>query len=303
MIVSNDDLYQRLLDSKLPEKTFWKVYCSHAMSYDSYHGKIWRAKNKIIDMSHLFQHDIGKPLALTGDWIIIGDVQLPTTDYDFAILPAAIAKRHLKRPRQLLIAGDLVNMDCFSTYANEIGLPGFRQEIQAAKAIVGEWLKFFDRIVYTAGNHERRLSKQANGALLMEDLISIIGSRMETSNFDRVTIDTEQGVYTVPHGSDYSINQLTVADQLAQKYRTHIISWHEHHLAKGFDRYGHNIIVNGGGLFNEWYMSYVQLNTSKKARMKNGFVMLRDGYPYIFGKEPFTNWNDWLGSKIVKAAA
>lgn len=294
----NDELFTRLQESGLPEKTFWKVYCSHAMTYDAFHGRIWRAKNKIPDASNLFTHDFGQPLALSGDWMIVGDVQLPTTDYNFAMLPAAIAQKHLKKPRQLLICGDLMNMDAFSAYENQIGLPGFRQEVEAARALLLTWYKVFDRIVWVSGNHEARISKRSHGSILMQDLGMLVNARVETSEFDRVVIDTSSGKWTVPHGSDYSINQLTIADALVAKYRTHIILHHQHHCSIGFDRYKHNIIIDNGGLFNSWHMAYVQMTTSKKANMQNGFTMLRDGYPHLFSREPFTDWDAWLGNRV-----
>jgi hypothetical protein len=282
---------------------FWRMHLEPFMTYDAMHGKLWRAKLNIDPHPELFQHIVGDPLKLSGDWIVLGDVQLPTTDYDFAILPAAIAKRHLGKPRQLLIVGDLLNMDCFAAYEKTIGLPSFRQEIMAARVIVLEWLKVFNRIVWLPGNHERRASKGTSAALLMEDLALLINAEIETSNLDHAIIETNQGEYRAAHGSDYSINQLTVADTLVSKYRQHIISFHEHHCAMGYDRFGHNLVINGGGLFNQWFMAYVRIDTNKKATMKQGFVMLKDGYPYLFGKEPFTRWDDWLEMKAQRKAA
>ena len=104
-------------NSGMTERAFWRAYYPH-LTYSAFHGQLWRAKQKIESKADLFTPSLGKMLELDGDWIIVGDVQLPTTDYDFAALPAAIAKRHLKKPRQLAIVGDLMNrcrgvVDCF----------------------------------------------------------------------------------------------------------------------------------------------------------------------------------------------
>lgn len=300
--VTGDELLQKLTTSGLAEKAYWRMYYREGMTYDQFHGKLWRAKMKIKDQHELFQHDFGKPLELEGDWVIVGDVQLPTTDYDFAMLPAAIAQKYLKKPRQLLICGDLMNMDAFSAYENQIGLPGFRQEVESARALLLTWFKVFDRIVWVSGNHEARISKRSHGSILMQDLAMLVNARIETSEFDRVTVDTPNGLYTVAHGSDYGINQLTVADALVAKYRTHIILHHQHHASVGWDRYKHNIIIDNGGLFNSWHMAYVQMTTSKKANMQNGFTLLRGGYPTLFSREPMTDWDAWLGAKrLLKA--
>ena len=301
---TGEEIHQAWLDSGLKlQSDFWKLYLQDCMTYDAMHGRLWRAKLNIEPHPELFQHTVGEPLKLQGDWIVLGDVQLPTTDYDFAILPAAIAKRHLSKPRQLLIVGDLMNMDSFSSYETSIGLPSFRQEVEAARVLLLEWFKVFDRIVWLPGNHERRASKRTSGALLMEDIALLVNARIETSDLDHAIIETRNGEYRCAHGSDYSINQLTVADSLVSKYRQHIISFHEHHLAVGHDRYGHNLVINGGGLFNQWFMAYVRIDTNKKATMKQGFVMLKGGYPYLFGKEPFTRWDDWLNEQRKEKAA
>lgn len=269
----------------------------YGLNADSVRGRIWRARLKIAPQPELFQHDLGRPLTLTGDWIVLGDVQLPTTDYDYAIYPAAIAARYLKKPRQLAIVGDLMNMDAFSAYEAEIGFPAFRREIEAARCLLLEWFKVFDRIVWLPGNHERRISKRTAGAILMEDLASIIHARVEVSNFDHATIEAPTGRWLIAHGSEYSVNQLMVADQLAQKNRTHVIGHHQHHAAVGWDRYKFNVVIDNGGLFNEWHMAYVQLDTNKKARMQKGFTMLKNGYPTLFSVEPLTDWESWLGHK------
>lgn len=295
-IIDDSALLVEFVESGLSQKEFWRTRYPDT-TYASIHSKIWRARNKIQNRSALFQHDLGEPLTLTGDWMIVGDVQLPTTHYDFAALPAAIAKKHLKPPRQLLIAGDLMNMDSFSSYENEIGLPAFRQEVESARVLLLEWFKVFERVVWLPGNHERRISKRTGGAILMEDLKSIIHTGIEVSNWDRAIIKSQTGDWLIAHGSNYSVNQLIVADQLAQKYRTHIIGHHQHHFAAGWDRYKHNVIIDNGGLFNDWQMAYVQLNTSKSAGMMRGFTMLRNGYPYTFSEEPFTDWDFWLGKR------
>src|SRR5690554_4400415 len=87
------------------------------------HGRIQRHKKRLDDKQKLasldydlFEVDLGEPLTLSGDWIVVGDVQLPTTDIDFAMLPALVAERYLTAPRRLLIAGDLLNMDFVSKY-------------------------------------------------------------------------------------------------------------------------------------------------------------------------------------------
>jgi hypothetical protein len=55
-----------------------------------------------------------------------------------------------------------------------------------------------------------------------------------------------------------------------------------------FDRY---YIINNGGLFDQSKMAYVQLKTNTCANMSQGFTMIKNGYPYLFGN--FTDWEKW----------
>lgn len=236
---------------------------------------------------------LDKPFEHHGDCVIIGDVQLPTTDYEFASYPLMIGAMFLKKPRTLILAGDFVNADAFKTYDDDIPSPRFQHEMEAARRFIEDCQKVFDEIIWFMGNHERRATKRTNGAIDPQILASIIShsGKLKVSTWGHCLVHTSKGTYRVLHGRNYSINQLTVADQLAQKYRQHIISHHEHHLAQGWDRYGHQLIVNNGGLFSQQDMSYAVLDDSKSANMKRGFTLLRNGVPHIYGDEPITDWD------------
>lgn len=261
-------------------------------------AKVRRQLYKTPAKPDLFDVQIGKPWELTGDWMIIGDVHVPTTDYDFSVLPAAIAKKHLKGKRRLLIAGDLFNMDEFSKYDKLERTVPWHQERDAARQLFHEWMEVFDEIYFLMGNHDRRLQKWTNGALDASDLISLVISnpdRVKWNNFGWCTINTPHNYpWRVTHPKNYSINQLTVADTLAQKFQCNIISHHEHHLSIGLDRYKRYTIVNNGGLFKVENMSYVQYDDTKGAGMAQGFTLLKDGYAHIFGDEKFTDYGRWL---------
>lgn len=272
---------------------------SLGMTYRQFEGRLYRAKRKRVESNEkVFDVvDIGRPLWLRGDWIIVGDVHVPFTDYDFAQLPAMIAKKHLKKPRKLLIAGDLFDMSTFSRYESVVQAPTWAQEREAARQLMREWHAVFDRVVVLMGNHDRRLQKWLGGAFDETDLGALIGirpDRTEYSNWGWCVIETEMGEWRVTHPRNYSINQLTVGDALAQKFHQHIISHHEHHVAIGWDRYKRYVVVNNGCLADPEKLAYAILDDSKSAGMQQGFVMLRNGVPYLFSNEPFTDWERWL---------
>ena len=81
---------------------------------------------------------------------------------------------------------------------------------------------------------------------------------------------------------------------LALKYEQHIISHHEHHLAKGWSRSGKYVIINNGGLFDQDKLQFAVLTDSRAPMMKQGFTMLKNGVGTLFGPTPFTDWSLWL---------
>jgi len=208
-----------------------------------------------------------------------------------------------------LIAGDLFNMDGFSKY-DQIGkLAMWYQERDAAHQLFKEWLEVFSEIRFMMGNHDRRIEKWTNGNLNGADLITSVlqevsedgkietqigGGRVWVSDWGWCTINTERGLWRVTHPKNYSINQLTVADTLAQKFQQNIISHHEHHVGVGFDRYKRFVIVNNGGLHRWNQMEYVVKDDGKNAGMANSFAMLKGGYVHLFGDERFTDYSRWL---------
>lgn len=243
----------------------------------------------------LYGHDLGKPWRFDGDAITVGDVHLNTTLMGLFGRLLSVARKHLPRPRRFIIAGDIINAEHFGGYPAITPLPSFSQEMRSARDFIELALTVFDEVDIIPGNHDRRVQKSTNNAISLEDLLRMMShdTRVRISQWGHCVLSTVRGEYRITHGSEYSVNQLVVADQLAQKYGQHIISWHEHHCAIGMDRFKKYIIVNGGGLFDQSSMAYTQLDDNKKPRMANGFVLVRNGYPHLFS-DVFTDWSLWI---------
>ena len=243
--------------------------------------------------------DEADPWTLTGDWMVVGDVHVPYTLWGFASLVAQVALKHMKPPRRLLIAGDLFSMDVFSSYPHETLPPTWAQERDAARALITEWLTTFDEIRVLPGNHDVRLFKQLAGAMDTDDLLALIYTnvlKVKISPYGFCYINDD---WIVTHQRDYSKNQLWVANALAHAEERNVMSFHEHHLSKGWDEYKNHVVVNGGCLVDERRVPYTKYTISKRPRWARGFVMLRESAPYVFGEEPFTDWSQWLPVKKV----
>lgn len=248
-----------------------------------------------------FGHDLGKPWRLDGDWIVCGDVHLNTTRGDFMKRPLQIAEKMLSGQRRILISGDLLNADAWSDYPAVYPLPSFSKELRAARYFFDMYLEVFDEIWVTQGNHDRRVQRNSKNAIDPEDLMRMIShdQRIKVSHWGHAVIETPTGEWRATHGSEFSVQTLSVADQMAQKYKQHIISHHQHHCSIGWDRFKQFVIIDNGGLFDEASLAYVMLDDNKRPRMANGFTCLVNGTPYLFGSSPFTDWNYWLSQPLA----
>lgn len=292
---SDKELYTRHETEGLDYSTLAREY---GLSPDSVRGRIGRYRRANI-VTRLEQR-VGKPLALPpGEYVITGDYQINTHSESFVERMLIIARR-LRRPRKLIIAGDFINADAFSAYDADIPLASFDDEVVAARAVFVKLLAVFDNIYWLMGNHERRLSRRSRAAIQPRHLLAILSGspRVTVSNWGYCEIENPNGhTWRVTHGSEYSVNQLTVGDMLALKHQQNIICHHQHHCAIGWDRYKRYVIIDNGGLFEQDEMSYAVLDDNKRPNMQNGFTVLSDGYPTLYSQPPFTNWG-----KLLKGA-
>lgn len=237
----------------------------------------------------------GSPLSLSGDFMITGDVHLPTVKWDFVELLMKVSiKNNIKR---LVLSGDIFNMDAFSVYRPVVAPVSWTQERDAGRVLFGKFLEWFEELIVIMGNHDRRMQRMTAGAFDETDIIGMVmtSDKIKTSNFGYLTIQTKSEYpWRVTHGRNYSVNQLTVGSELANKFQCNVISHHQHHLSKGWDRYKRFVIVDNGGLFDAEKFAYAKMDDNKMPNMANGFTMLKNGVATVFGRYPFTDWSEYF---------
>ncbi len=289
--------------------TYSQIGEQHGMTHGQVAGKIYaerirRQLNlKTAPRPDLFNvTEMDKPMHFTGDAMIVGDIHVPTTDYALWALVLMVARKQLPKPRRLIIAGDLFNMDIFSKYQAFFPQASWSDEMLAARQLLDEAAEVFDEVDIFMGNHDDRATKFTKQQTLSLDLMKNVTLKMKKppviSNLCWCTLETPKGMWRITHPSDdYSKVPLTVANKLAWNYDMNIVSLHEHHLAIGTDTPGRHTIINGGGLFDPHNMEYANRVDNTKAAMVQGFVMLRNGVPYLFGDQNFTDYEVWIGKK------
>lgn len=297
--LSGDELLRLQEASREGPRQFHRTFIREAMTYNAFWGRIYRArqgrkKSAVKSAPELFDVKYEAPLELEGDFVVIGDIHAPCTDYDFAQLPSVIGRA--MEIERLIIAGDLMNAEWASTYGRTMSQPTWNHEIKAARQLFREWLEWFSCIYVLTGNHERRIARISGGEFDLRHIVSSLtgDDRVTVSLRDRCFVQSGDERWMIAHGGNYSVNQLTVGDGVASKYGCHVITHHQHHLALGWDRYKRWVVVDNGALVDENKLAYVIEKTTKTPRMAKGFTVLKAGTPYLFGEAPFTNWENWL---------
>ena len=212
----------------------------HGLTYGQVAGRIGRYVQTLEEGAppekpQLFMVNLGSPIEETGDAVVVSDIQAPTTDLDWARLVVPVAQQY--NIRRLILNGDSLNVDWLSGYTAIVQQPRASQEIDAISYLLEEWSRWFEDIIYMPGNHETRFLRANMGNLNIENLVSLFHApKVRATNFDHMTLHTEQGKWFIAHGSSYSVNQLVVAEQMALKYQANVIVGHQHHAAMGYDR-------------------------------------------------------------------
>ena len=236
------------------------------------------------------------------DWercIIIGDAHLPTTDFALAETMLKIAQR--LGIKKLLIAGDLINADAYSRYEHLVSPPTLAEESAVAVRFMARVGEVFDEHVLLRGNHEDRFLKRNGGNVsvgVLGALFSSARGKLRTTPYSYATVRSGGQVWRVTHQRNYSRIPGRVAERLAMKYGCNIISFHQHHVGVHMSSNGQWVLVDGGGLFDDEKMAYVQLTDSIMPRMARGFVVLEHGTASLVTPYPaMTNMRYWLGEE------
>ena len=244
---------------------------------------------------------------LSGDFLVLNDVHVPSTNWAFADRALEVAEAHLPRPRKLIIAGDLINGDALSRWDDLVRGTPLADELDYAR----QWLNYvsatFDEIYVTRGNHENRLLLSMKGQLHAPQFWSLFSDnrRAHFSMYAYLDVISGGRRWHITHQRGYSQLPLSVARRLANKHGCSVISAHQHHSATGRDVSNRHTLIDSGGLHDSTKMAYVSLDDSTAPVMANGFVLLKNGVGTLFTPEDYgmTDWGVWLPRAAERKAA
>lgn len=242
---------------------------------------------------------IPEPLTIEGDAMVANDAQLPALDNLMNDRMLAVARKY--KIKQLIFNGDFWDFGAISRFPASVPLPTIANEMEASALLINMWLKQFDRVLITLGNHDMRLLGIFNGKMTIDNILSMVthSDRVQISILDHSFLISGGVKWAITHGANYSRSQLFNPARYAVLFHSNVIVGHEHHHAIGHDDSGQFVVIANGGLFDVKKMHYVQLVTKTNPRMVGGFTMVKNGRATLFGDEAFTDY-EMLGIKVDK---
>lgn len=223
-------------------------------------------------------------------WLEMGDLHAPFIKW--TVFAEAIERALDMGVRDTVIVGDYYDMHALGIFPNLVPAPSFDAETRAAEhglEMLDRWMR---RIVFTTGNHDARLLKHLGGLLpgkkagqMFLDLMGgNRGGKAIWSTYGWCVVDSPTGPWRLTHQRNYSRIRARVAVQLAAKYRSHIVTFHEHGIGKLPSDCGLYTCVASGCMADWDKMAYINLVDTTAPVWQNGYVILdREGTAHLFG--------------------
>lgn len=297
------------LREQFAEDTLELVTGELAEKYDRSRSTIreWRlylkAKGHIIGYGHGPVTDDLKPLyyvpmlnkweKIEGDAIVTGDFHFPFCNWEYVNRVVPIAR--LFGVKRLLIVGDLMDMQSLSYWPKKDIPVRWEKELQETEYVIDYYCDYFEEIIDTVGNHLRnRALRRLEGQLDVERFKRLFtqDQRVRVSPYPFLELHTVRGKWHITHQKNARKNPLSTARDLCHKYRCHIITHHQHRMAMGFDESGKYVLIDNGSMADERKMDWQMMEDTTRAFDTHGFVVIKDGAPYIFGD--MTDFSYWL---------
>ena len=223
---------------------------------------------------------LSSPPVLRGDALLLFDVHSPCHDAEWINRCVDLARRW--GVRKLGVGGDLVDFTAFSAFQKS-GEYDVATEIAATARILETLESCFDEVVYSAGNHEVRLSRLTDWLLPVESAVRLFLKAGKTT-FTRsfwFTLESGGETFYIEHPRNVSVNQTIVPARLAAKYSVHVIAGHGHLWGQGRDVSGRYWAIDAGICADPERLEYYQMQHNVRPAMQQGAVIVRQGVPVL----------------------
>lgn len=227
---------------------------------------------------------LDEPPVLKGDALLLFDLHSPCHDADWINRCVDLALRW--GVTGLGIGGDLVDWTAFSVFAKSDAYD-IDTEIRATEQILHTLERNFSEIIYSAGNHEVRLSRRTDWLLPVDTAVRLF-LRDGKTTFTRAfwfTLLSAGERFMISHPKNASVLQTSVPARLAAKYHCHQVSGHGHLWGQGRDASGRYWTIDAGMCADPERLEYYVMQPNTRPAMCQGAVIVRDGVPYLLSPD------------------
>jgi hypothetical protein len=198
----------------------------------------------------------------------------------------------------LVINGDFCNEDAFfmGGMDKHPGTTPFAVELAKMRELLDYLLDTFERIFWTRGNHEERLFRVNKWEVSMDLLLEMVGGsrgdRVVVTDRDYLIVAASDPEYNwrVTHGVGGSASVATsAAVRKAEILLTNVAQGHDHLLGLRQTANGRYWGMDTGCMLEPAWAGYKALNTKPYPVWNQGFALLDNGRPTLFGPR----LNEW----------
>jgi len=225
-----------------------------------------------------------EPLIVTGDVLNLNDIHCPFQDTPWIDRCVNLAIRW--GITQVVIGGDLADMNAFSSYGREAGIDA-DMELDTLSRFMDALCQTFE-VYYFAGNHDTRpLRALKDAGLSIKWLMQMFtpSEHCHISDYYWCRLTSGNAEYQIEHPKNVSVNATVVARRLAEKYHVNVIAGHGHLWGMSYDTSGRYTCIDSGICADTERMAYVALRHNTRPTMISGAVIVRGGVPILLGKE------------------
>jgi len=269
------------------EQSWWTQRCEQLGGITA---EEWLAQEyphrKTVELAEELASLFNRKVSCSG--IRAGDFHIPL--HDPKLIEKMVYVSQKMNSKKLIVAGDFYNLDAFSKFVSE---PTYfaGEELDYGEQILDYLVEWFDSILLLMGNHEERLYKRRlDKEIDIERLNRMLHRHEDKIKFSKYGYCVLNDTWRITHPKNYSQIKTRVANRLALKHRQHVLNFHGHALSIAHDDSGHQIIADGGGLFDEKKMEYRMIKDSIYPAWARGFWVITGQNELHAFNNLFTPW-------------
>lgn len=236
--------------------------------------------------------------------LIAADTHIPA--HDEQMIAEMLDQAYREEVDTIIWAGDLMDMQAFSSYGIDDETNSFRRDLRITGALLRGAARMGFKQIWTLGNHENRIRRTTKQSINMEQiaLMAGTGGLLETGELvvsDNPSVYLPIGNWMVTHPAQYSSFPGVVASKLATRYQCNVIAAHEHHFGMVTDETGQWLAISSGGLYDPRKHRYINHNVTAHRAWQRGFVILHSGKAQLYRGLPTPTIQ--TGQKSIKGGS